>query len=226
MLRDKRKDAGYFKEYIGYQNARIEKFENVLQKIIAEGGNATKELQCNVYLTNFYQDLLLAEYSCGNDVPSLKRTYMRYLAHAHAQKSLTYDIALCVFAWAILLEVKNVSMLEDIQYPQDGLLEAFSQYLKGNWPVNGLEEMSALLPVSEELLKYLTGKRTPADLKKYIENNWYESSSDAAWYGSDTRGDDTYCGYWCLAGAAVIKMMQWNPCLFADTTYCPVELLF
>lgn len=223
MLRDTRKTADYFRKYIAYQQSRIERFEGVLQEIAGKSGNTAKNLQCHMYLMNFYQDLLLAEYSYGSDAARLRKIYAHYLIHARAQNSLSYDAALNVLSWAVLLDVKN--SLDGIQYPQDGLLEAFFQYLRGNWPLRGLEELPVFLPVSGQFLHCLTGKLPPEGLKDYIKNDWYESNSDAAWYESDQRDDDTYCGYWCLTGAAVIKIMEWNPGLFADTRYCPIDLL-
>lgn len=146
MLRDTRKTAGYFEEYIACQMERIQKFEDVLRNL---GANDTaKNMQCHMYLANFYQDLLLAEYSSGGSTGLLKRDCLKYLSHV------------C---------------------PQDSL--------------------------------------------PYLESGWYESSRGAAWYESHTLDRGTYCGYWCLAGAAVIKIMGWNPSLFAGTEYCPADLL-
>ena len=223
MLRDTRKTAGYFEEYIACQMERIQKFEDVLRNL---GANDTaKNMQCHMYLANFYQDLLLAEYSSGGSTGLLKRDCLKYLSHVCPQDSLPYDTAMNALAWAVLLDIRNPAILEDIRCPQDGMLEAFRQYLAGNWPLEDIEKMPVFSPSSEPFVRCLTGASSPEELRRYLESGWYESSRGAAWYESHTLDRGTYCGYWCLAGAAVIKIMGWNPCLFAGTEYCPADLL-
>ena len=48
MLRDTRKTAGYFEEYIACQMERIQKFEDVLRNLGA--GDTVKNMQCHMYL--------------------------------------------------------------------------------------------------------------------------------------------------------------------------------
>ena len=48
MLRDTRKTAGYFEEYIACQMERIQKFEDVLRNLGA--GDTAKNMQCHMYL--------------------------------------------------------------------------------------------------------------------------------------------------------------------------------
>lgn len=223
MLRDTRKPARYFEEYITYQIGRIEKFEDVLRKLEKE--DTAKKMQCHVYLTNFYQDLLLAKYSAGSNVDLLKKDYIKYLSHICPQDSPTYDTALSALSWAVLLDVRNRIILDDIHYPQDGMLDAFYRYLTGTWPLDDSERLPLISPSSKPFVESLMGEISPDGLNHYIENDWYGSNSEAAWYESDKLATDTYCGYWCLAGAAVVKIMQWNPCLFANNVYFPIDLL-
>lgn len=88
MLRDTRKTAGYFEEYIACQMERIQKFEDVLRNLGA--GDTARNMQCHMYLANFYQDLLLADYSSGGSTGLLKRDCLKYLSHVCPQDSLPY----------------------------------------------------------------------------------------------------------------------------------------
>lgn len=223
MHRDTRKTAEYFGAYIVYQIGRIEKFEGVLRNLNKE--NMAQRLQCHMFLANFYQDLLLAEYSSGSSIDLLKRVYTKYLSHIGPQNALTYDTAVNALSWAVLLDVKDRVALDSIHYPQDGMLDAFYHYLVGDSSPNDAGALSIASSASEPFVQSLTGKMSPEDLNRYIKNDWYRNNRDTSWYESDKRDTNTYCGYWCLAGAAVVKIMQWDPFVFANTAYFPTDLL-
>lgn len=223
MLRDTRKPAAYFERYISCQSARIEKFEGVLQDIQEKGGDASKEKQCHLFLSGFYRDMLSAQYSSGEDMAVLRETCSQYFSHIRAQDSLSYGAAENALSWAILLDMQACPVSDASVYPEDAFLNALYRYLTaGSGPAKG----PLLLPeLSRKFLRCLEGTSAPEELRYYIENEWYESSSNEAWYESDKRESDTYCGYWCLPGAAVVKMLHWDAAKFKDVSYFPIDLL-
>lgn len=63
------------------------------------------------------------------------------------------------------------------------------------------------------------------ELGKYIAYGWYQDNLDAAWYDSDQRHDDTYCGYWCFIGAAIAAIMKFDRSHFENTKFFPLDLM-
>ena len=223
MLRDTRKTAAYFERYISCQSARIEKFEGVLRQIQEKGGDASKEKQCHLFLSGFYRDMLSAQYSSGEDMAVLRETCSRYFSHIRAQESLSYSAAENALSWAILLDMQDRPVSDAAVYPEDAFLNALYRYLTAD---SGPAKGPLLFPaVSEKFLQCLEGTSAPEELRNYIESGWYENSSDEAWYESDKRENDTYCGYWCLPGAAVVKILCWDAAKFKDINYFPINLL-
>lgn len=223
MLRDTKKTAVYFEKYISSQSARIEKFEGTLQSIQEKGGDASKEKQCHLFLSGFYQDMLSAQYSAGADIAVLRETCSRYFSHTRAQDSLPYSTAENALSWAVLLDMQDIPLSGAAACPEDAFLKALHRYLLADRTPT---ESQLLFPgISEKFVQCLKGTSSPEELRDYIESEWYGNSSDEAWYESDKRENNTYCGYWCLPGAAVVKILHWSAEKFKNTSYFPIDLL-
>jgi len=79
-MRDKVKNVDYFKRYLEYEYARIEKFEKAVKKVIQERGETDRGVQSGLRsIEGFYFNALNALYSSGASLSSLKELFPKVL---------------------------------------------------------------------------------------------------------------------------------------------------
>lgn len=211
MVRDKRRNEDYFREYIQTQKGRIARFEEVFRKL--EDGQ--KMEACAVTLSNFYRDLFSARYSAGDEKSVLRETYRSWLSYARRLKSLPWSDAADLLSLGRLLDVPPD---ETLALPLD---DALICTLAGKPDV----PETVRFPKAWPFLRCLDGTDGPEELRDYLQTGWYADHRDASWYGADEREDSTYCGYWCYTAAAVVSMKGFDPDLFRETECFPGDLL-
>ena len=225
MFRDKRRDSTYFANYIAAKEKAIAEFTELLCKVEQQGNNPIGVKKCHIYLTIFLRDLMTAYYSIGKNIDDIRQVFKQYLLHMKVQDELTYNEALHVLSLAVLLEEDVYSIFDSIPFPEDALLSALIAYNRSHQiiPHNSCEMY--VPEITGVLLRCLKGEATADDLKHFVSEEWYSLNVGEAWYDSDKRSTETYCGYWCFEGAAVAKMMGFEVSIFQGTDYFPVDLI-
>lgn len=93
--------------------------------------------------------------------------------------------------------------------------ESYSEYF-------GINEKYGKL---KEVLKANSKDEAQEKIKSFLEEDWYNSFKGSFVYGLHTSGQNTYCGYWCFASAAIVKIMDLDDSSFRDNEYYPKDLV-
>jgi hypothetical protein len=226
MIRDTRKDAGYFKEYLEYQNKRIGEFYKKAET--ARDDSQSKKLY--LYIGGFFRDKLYASYSSGADVIELNSVYKEWLAACEKASSVSYSDLIDLAGLCVLLEsgeesVKRVLALMEHGNERDDLLEFFKNFLAGSEHKSGGDKIKYDAYAGLKAVLTSTDKVRQAELlRNYVSNIWYSANSDSAWHDAHLGKQDTYVGYWCFVGAAIAKMINLDVNLFRGVEFYPSDL--
>lgn len=223
MVRDTRKNQAYFEEYIAKQKKRISKFQQTLEQLTQSGAERGKIQLCCIYLEKLCWDMLVAQYSIGSGKDTLEKWFTQYCGYVRAKDSLTYNEALNVYSMAILLEEGSTGITAP--HPEDSFLDVLESYSRDGVPDRVDTAELAFPKIFQAFFRCLQGELDAGELRDYIENKWYPSNREEAWYDSDKRSKGTYCGYWCFVGAAVAKIRGFQAEDFEGCVYFPVDLL-
>ena len=225
MLRDCRKTQDYFERYLREQETRIVRFSKKLEELVSDQKPLPKIQQCHRFLSSLMHDKFYAQYSLGCEKSLLMQTFQAYLLHVQTQGSLTYQEVLDTLSLAVLFQVDPKSTLPAAYIPQDALLQSLYSYQNGRTE-DAPEDSKLLFPdTTSVFMETLQEKRSAEDLREYIQSQWYEDNKESAWFDSDKRTDDTYCGYWCFEGAAVALIRKFERNTFSNCRFFPVDML-
>ena len=227
MIRDSRKDVGYFKKYLEYQNKRIGEF-------CKKAGTIRDDSQLGklyLFISGFLRDKLYASYSGGTDISDLKLVYQEWLSACEKASNVCYsdliDIAsLCVLLVPGAESALKVSALIKKCGESDDLLRLFQSYLSnGERKIGeGIPKYIAYSGLKDALTS--TDKTQQAEsLRNYIINIWYSANNDSAWHDSHLSEQDIYVGYWCFVGAAIAKVIGLDADLFEGVEFYPSDLV-
>lgn len=226
MLRDKRKTAEYFENYLAYQDTRIEEFSNILYDLGKKhNADAIRISKASEMILNFVMDKFTAQYSYGSSLEELRKTFSQYLSYAESAGNLSYSEVVNALSIAILLDEKDVDIFRLLYQKYDDLIETLITYAeKGQLDIH--HEYGLSFPDMEGVFfDCIKGNVSLEELRDYVEEKWYDSCQNEAWYNSDKSDANVYCGYWCYLGAAVIKIRSFDKALFEDVKYIPKDLL-
>lgn len=202
------KDKPYFDEYISKQRRRIEKISSMA---------SSSPDSSDSMLSNMYMNLISAEYSDGMSKEEISDDVKKMFSHIKTVDS--YAAMVDYLSLAILFningdEISNV--LSNNRYDDD-LVSKLKKALGSSATGEGVKYKSY-----KTFDDMLDDKISSEEFLNYVNNNWYEDSSDRYWYDSHNSNENTYTGYWCWVGAAVAQIKN------IDTTgskYIPSELI-
>jgi len=222
MSRELYKDDKYFEDFIIYQNKRIEKFRDVLKNLGDK--DVSKVKQCQRYLADFYRDLMSAKYSIGASKQEVQRYYLKYSdAVAHCAVS-SYAEMVDLLSLAILFDISADDMkfiLEYVEYNDDDLVCVLKGKVQDYGQVEGSNHL--LFPEQYDIFyKYIKDNMDTERFLSYMENEWYSSCRDFAWFDSHKSLENIYTGYWSWLAGAVLKIKSVP---VTDKRYIPCELL-
>lgn len=173
-------------------------------------------------MTGYQVDLLKAEFSNGASKDKLKMLLISAIDVIKEYKNTTKDDILVILALAIMLdaekEAEKFVVANKQVIAEDRLLDCFSEYIK-----TGKCEWNETLKLSNEyveLNKVFNSMNKEIALKNYLKE-WYNNHREYAWYGSDIRDTDIYCGYWSFESAAIAKMLELNEMELEKCEYYP-----
>ena len=124
-----------------------------------------------------------------------------------------------------MFDMDCAGIINQSKVPDDAVsIELFRRGTKSIVSEDSLSESISDFMPAKFLMDSLQGNVTLAELKDYIENRWYDDNGDAVWYDSHKSDSDTYCGYWCYIGAAIVKILGFDFTAFRGTAYFPYDL--
>ena len=219
-MRDKRKPAEYFSDYIDYEKSRIEKKEAKLKDCNED--EKIMRISGNLFLSQM--NLLVASFSVGATKAKMQEIHSALCATAKHIQTIPYRDALVMASFAVMLG--NASAMEPVLnrfrsvFNGDKLLNGLATYLRegtaiwtGTYKYASYSDLDAVLSArstddaERELLAYLSV--------------WYSKCSDCAWYGTLNSSSDVYNGYWCFEAGALAVILNLNESVLASSEYYP-----
>lgn len=217
-MRDIRKDLNYYKAYIEYQNARIEKKLVKLQDC-----DSDKKQRVLVSLTGYEIDLLKAEFSSGATRASLKKLLEKTILDVSEYKKITFEDLLILLSMTVLLDNRkdaiNLIKVNRVIIESDRLLKNIASFIE-----TGKVVWDKSIPIRKEysLLDDVFSAADKVNAMLTYLDNWYSKHTDYAWYNSHLGDADTYCGYWSFEAAAIAKELKLDVNSLKKSDYYPV----
>ncbi len=201
MIRDTIKDAQYYADIIPQLEQRIQKYEKKRDEFPIDSSQYEK---CQIHLQGICYNYVSALYSSGASTSKVKSAVEQYLTTI-TTASVTYSGVIDAYSLAILFDVSQLCTALTVQNRyHDILIDTLAQYFN-----KGKAIITRDKPTFQEyqpFADYLSGQMNKDEFLRYIEEEWYGSCVDRAWYESDKNPNAAYTGYWCWLGAAVLKL--------------------
>lgn len=227
-MRDTRKPASYFQEYLEDVQAELEEY---LEDIESNENTERQRKRLVDTLFGICSSHLDARYSSGTGEEDLKSAMDVLLSlHKNYDYSLEgrYVQALNVLSAAISLNYGTEELSGFIQSVErhglnDRLMSHLMNGLDTDYPIvqgflfdNPYKHLEPLLDSPEDA--------KPEMLVVYL-GRWYEGHRDTSWHGSHRSKELIYSGYWAYEAAALAKIHGIDDEGLKDVEYYPYDLL-
>ena len=214
MIRDQFKPESYFEEFIFTQENRIAKFSSVLKELDIH--DIDKTVQCKTYLCRLHMDLISAKYSLGlekGDISDDVKSLFSYIC-----KISSYNEMINYLSLAIIFDINIPKSILDMNEYDDALVD----WLKGFWDKTRAKNTALTFPENYKVFyDFISNKIKKDDFKQYMDEEWYESCKEFAFFNSHELDSKTYSGYWCWIAAAIIKIKS----IDVKGKYIPSDLI-
>ncbi|MED4401590.1 PoNe immunity protein domain-containing protein [Metabacillus fastidiosus] len=234
MVRDNIKDEKYFDYFIIDENKRINKFENMIKKVIDERGEDDEGVRSAYnYLYGIYFSKLKALYSAGrsfNEIKDYLSDVLEIMDKNWDQNS-GYVEMVWMLSIGIMLDVQEKEMgrliklvrkseikdylIEFLIHSYDNRNEIVTENCKWETPYG------FLVKVINEKDK----EESVRLLKEYLEKKWYPGHGDMGWYDTHEIKDDyIYSGYWSFESGAIVKILRLDDHMLKEVPYYPYDM--
>lgn len=225
MLRDKIKGKKDFDTFIEEDNARINNFQDKLNK-----NEVAEERIPNIKykIHDLRLGVLIAKYSRGDKLLDLIDEFKELLNQVPEfweAEELMYTDELRMMSLGKLFCLND--MLGEIYIPLleesniNDWLYNFILYEKNTdapllfpKPYQGVQD----IVTTKDITKV-------AFLRNYLNKKWYKGHSDAGWYDTHKEPDYLYCGYWSWEAGAAAKILGLDDESLEEQQYYPYDLV-
>jgi hypothetical protein len=234
--RDRRKDRQYFDHEVEYNADMQQQFR---EKIAAPETieSHRRMLRFTVYRRELEQVIL--RYSRGDSLSQMRAGFSQLvdaLEEYHREPGRNegdfrridvYVRAIWIVALGILLDVDQLLFVRAADALAEGVGDAIFERLVAV----RLPEMASTSALQHPepyalLVRALDSEGTARDsLIHQFLDRWYDALSDTYWYGSHTRDDAGYFGYWCFCLAAFVKAFNIDDHSFGHHPHYPRDLV-
>lgn len=246
-MRDKLKDINYFEEYIKLNNRSILRGITMLQddKVSDNKINSFKD---DIFIKKLRG--LIASYSLGDNIESLKQEYYsvlmylrecwsgeivkirndrdQYLLEPHGRMlrmlSLGYLLDIADEDFQVLVDIIDRDNISDNLY--EFIIKARFPDRKQKRPEEYDTEHSVILKVYDKLRKAIEqdNKEEASKLvKQFLDKGFYHKH--IGFYNAHKKNYNLYFGYWSFEAAAVVKIMELDDSCFIGHQYYPKDLV-
>lgn len=232
-MRDKLKNADYFKMLIEREKNDIIMFEGTVKKVMIEKGESDRGVRngYNILICS-YQKMMNLLYSYGEDPEIIKEWYEKLLYYYSKMwdREYGYIELIKILSLAVLFGIDKCKLIE---LEERLMNENFDDYLvnilvkeiDSSWTKNGTEFE---FPGIYDCLKDILENKESSDsslLKEYLEEKWYGLHKQCAWYNTHKSKQNTYCGYWSFEAGAIAKIIKIDDANLKDVSYYPYDLV-
>jgi hypothetical protein len=234
--RDPRKDRRYFDHEVEYNADMQQQFR---EKIAAAETTDShrRMLRFTVYRRELEQ--LIVRYSRGDSVSQIRAGFPQLIDaleeyHRELERDEgdfrridVYVRALWIVSLGILLDVDQMLFVRAVDALAEGGRDAIFERLVALRLPETVPTSALQHPDPYALLVQALDSKGPArdaSIHQFLDR-WYDALMDTYWYGSHTRDDAGYFGYWCFCVAAFVKALGIDDRSFADRPHYPRDLV-
>jgi hypothetical protein len=234
--RDPRKDKRYFDHEVKYNADMQQQFR---EKIAAAETTDShrRMLRFTVYRRELEQSIV--RYSRGDSVSQIRAGFPKLIDaleeyHRELERDEgdfrridVYVRALWIVSLGILLDVDQMLFVRAVDALAEGGRDAIFERLVALRLPETVPTSALQHPDPYALLVQALDSRGPArdaPIHQFLDR-WYDALMDTYWYGSHTRDDAGYFGYWCFCVAAFVKALGIDDRSFADHPHYPRDLV-
>ena len=220
-VRDTRKPVAYFNKFISYEENRIKEKSDKLDK--CDSKDAAMRVASSLFL--FQMNLLIASFSKGESKSDLKSVYHDCTTTAMRMKTLTYEDALRLVSFAIMLDATDDFELvydhfKDV-FSADKLLKGLSTYaVTGSASWSGSYKFPAIFSGIDDIINANSKDEKEKAVLSYL-GTWYDNNEDSSWYNTLNSGNNTYYGYWSFESGALAIIFGLNTSKLSSNEYFP-----
>lgn len=220
-VRDTRKPVSYFNKFISYEENRIKEKSDKLDK--CDSKDSAMRVASSLFL--FQMNLLIASFSKGESKSDLKSIYHDCVTTAMRMKTLTYEDALRLASFAIMLDDTDDFELvydhfKDV-FSSDKLLKGLSSYaITGSASWSGSYKFSAIFSGIDAIINAGSKDEKEKAMLSYL-GTWYDNNEDSSWYNTLNSGNNTYYGYWSFESGALAIIFGLNMSKLSSNEYFP-----
>ena len=220
-MRDQRKPAAYFKDYLAYETQQVFRREEKLKNC----DDAGKARRIHENLFHYRMDVLIASFSNGADEEELKELLEKTCLDMTYVYPLSYLNLLTLSSLAVMLDDgKAIKPLEECfstAYDKDKLLHGLRSFLEtGTASWIGSYEFPRQYQGLDAVFFAETSEKLEVALLKYLKS-WYSKHKDASWYDTLDDESDVYYGYWCFESGAIARIFGLNERTLSKSEYYP-----
>lgn len=220
-MRDVRKTDAYFKDYISYEQGRIQKKTEKLMQC----DNEEKAGRIRNSLFLYQMNILIASFSAGREKAGLKTLLQLCCDTAQKLAVLGYEDALRIASFSTMLESPEEICAVAKRFPMvfecDKLLRGFVSFAEtGTAAWTGAYKFPEVYAGMDSVLDTKSKEEQEKALLKYLDG-WYERNRESAWYGTADSTNDVYYGYWSFESAAVATALKLDLAVLAQNQYFP-----
>jgi len=226
-LRVPYKNQKYYINYLITSEKIIAKFLELADRKDLNAGQL-KNLYFNAYIDSM--NALIALYSAGSPIEWIKQFYIQVIEYFEkGWNKEVYESMLWMVSLGILLEIEEkdfdrlVKLLDKEQF-QDYFLDYLIAYRKPGRTISEQVNFENYYKGALETI-HLAKPEAEQRLKKYLEQEWYQSSKDTYWHNNHMSPNNTYFGYWSFESGAIVKIMGLDDSSFKDNEYYPYDLV-
>ncbi|MEO1050809.1 MAG: PoNe immunity protein domain-containing protein [Bacteroidota bacterium] len=237
LKREVFKDQTWFDQHVQDAVDTIPRFIHSADNDLMEVEERTS-LRYTIF--NSQLELMVMQYSRGEDVASLKKTYLdtiKALQEYNAQPNAeTYDfqifddyqVALWLVSLGHLLDVDTRTWEVLINEIGNEEVDFIYEYLIADQvPSRTIPTKIIYAEKYEFLMRAIRAESEPKKIEyinKFLDT-YYHSMSNAFWYDRHLSDDLGFFGYWCFELAALVKTDAIDDSSFANNMFYPRDLL-
>jgi len=177
---------------------------------------------------------LIAKYSAGYEIYDLNNEFpkvIEYLVEGwdyedHFLSLDDYISLLWMLSIGTMLEIepshfdKIVSVVDKCQH-KDFLYDTLISSQKENRTISDSEKY----PNEFGFLKKFFENKDVAELKNYLDKNWYKRMKPTYWFDNDKNKNDVFFGYWSFESAAFVKILGLDDSTLKEQQYYPYDFV-
>jgi hypothetical protein len=185
-------------------------------------------------IVKYSLDNLIANYSLGETIESIKKEYLstlNYYQHSWSQSN-GYVSMIWMLSIGIMLEIEQEQFMKLVSCvekddPNDFLIDFLISSKISDWEKHNnfkfprpYENIKQVIDLSKDNKEAAVER-----LLKYLQKEWYRGHADTGWYDAHKSKWNIHTGYWSFESGAVAKILGLFDEIIKDQQYYPYDMV-